>query len=79
MNHALDSFDGGDGKLLSFQGTRGEPVAVTIVLNPVNLNGALGGDDGCSLWLLFAVEFNGRDACHKQEEPDTSVKMRLAL
>jgi len=62
LKHALDSFDGGDGKLLCFEVARGEPVPI---IQPVHTNAALVGDDDGSLGLLPAVEFDGGDACHK--------------
>ena len=75
LNHALDSFDGGDGKLLCFEVARGEPVAIN---QPVHTNAALVGNDGGSLGSLLVVEFDGGDACHKTGKARHAVKTHLA-
>ena len=62
LNHALDSFDQRNCQLLSIQVTSREPV----MIYPVNFDGPLGSDDGCSQWQLVSVKFDGGDAGHKQ-------------
>lgn len=59
FSHALDSLDDRNSELLGFEFARGEPVGVAVIMNPVDLNGSMGGDDGGSFRLLVLVEDDG--------------------
>lgn len=59
LNHVLDSLNDGNSELLGFDVARAEPVGVAMLMNPVDLNGSLGGDDRGSFRLLIPVKDDG--------------------
>jgi len=64
LNHALDALDDRNGEQSGGKISRGNPVAVTAHLPPLDFNRAERCDDGGSLELLVPVEDQGGDAGH---------------